>query len=201
MLTHISGAILCGGLNTRMNGQAKCNIRLGRQTFLQRLAQTLGSVCDDVSIITRHADNFWPVSLPVYSDIFSLRCSLTGVHTALSYSRHHHVFITACDTPLLVPDLIRLLLSKASPTDDVVVPIRNGYFEPLCALYSHNCLPVASELLQNQQPKISAMYSQVQVHTVSESEILTVDPNLDSFINVNTPQDLAQLLQKNTHGS
>ncbi len=196
MLSHISGAILCGGLNTRMNGQAKCNIRLGRRTFLQRLAKTLGSVCAEVSIIARHVEDHYSLSLPVHSDIFSLRCSLTGLHTALSYSLHHHVFITACDTPLLVPGLIRLLMDKASPGDDVVVPVLNGYFEPLCALYSRNCLPVATKLLQNGQPKISAIYSQVRVCTVPEDEIRTVDPNLDSFINVNTPEDLGGMLQK-----
>jgi molybdopterin-guanine dinucleotide biosynthesis protein A len=196
MLSHISGAILCGGLNTRMNGQAKCNIRLGRQTFLQRLAKTLGSVCTEVSIIARHAEDYCSVSLPVHTDIFSLRCSLTGLHTALSHSRHHYVFITACDTPLLVPDLIRLLMDQASPGDDVVVPVINGYFEPLCALYSCNCLPVATKLLQNGQPKISAMYSQVRVHTVPDAVIRTLDPKLDSFINVNTPEDLGRLFQK-----
>jgi molybdopterin-guanine dinucleotide biosynthesis protein A len=44
------------------------------------------------------------------------------------------------------------------------------------------------------------MYSQVRVRTVSEAEVLTVDPGLDSFINVNTPEDLAALLQRTGHG-
>jgi molybdopterin-guanine dinucleotide biosynthesis protein A len=59
---------------------------------------------------------------------------------------------------------------------------------------------VAGRLLESGLAKISAMYSQVRIRTVSEAEVLTVDPGLDSFINVNTPEDLAALLQRTGHG-
>jgi len=193
MIPKISGAILCGGLNTRMHGRIKSHLPLGDQTFLQHLAQTLQSVCAETCIVTRNPEEYSSSNLPVYTDIFSLRCSLSGIHAALNYSPRRHVFITACDTPLLLPEVIRLLMNQGSPADDVVVPVINGYFEPLCAIYSRTCLPLLSELLQAGQAKISAMYSRIRVHMVQEAEIRTADPRLDSFINVNTPQDLSDL--------
>ncbi|MDZ7762021.1 MAG: molybdenum cofactor guanylyltransferase [Desulfovermiculus sp.] len=196
MLTNISGAILCGGLNTRMHGQAKSQLPLGDQTFLQRLTQTLQSVCAQTCVITRTPDDYNSCPLPVYTDIFSLRCSLSGIHAALSHSPRQHVFITACDTPLLMPAVIRLLMDKGSEEDDVVVPVINGYYEPLCAIYSQTCLPLLSQLLEAGQAKISGMYSRIRVHIVQETEIRTADPNLDSFINVNTPEDLTRLQRR-----
>jgi molybdopterin-guanine dinucleotide biosynthesis protein A len=200
MLTSISGAILSGGRNSRMHGQNKGCLHLGKETFLQRLYQTLSAVCADVRVITRNPEDSCAGSFPVDTDIFSLRSSLTGIHAALHSSRRNYVFITACDSPLLVPGLIRLLMNRAVWGDEVVVPVVNGYFEPLCALYSKTCLPVAERLLQSGLAKISTMYSQVRIRTVSEAEVLTVDPGLDSFINVNTPEDLAALLQRTGHG-
>ncbi len=196
MLTAVSGAVLCGGLNTRMHGRTKSHLPLGRQTFLQRLTQTLQSVCTETSIITRNPEEYSSCNLPVHTDIFSLRCSLSGIHAALSYSPCKHVFITACDTPLLMPGVIRLLMDKGSKADDVVVPVINGYYEPLCAIYSQSCLPLLSRLLENRQAKISGMYSRVRVHMVQEAEVRTVDPHLDSFINVNTPEDLFSLQKR-----
>ncbi|MFW6142712.1 MAG: molybdenum cofactor guanylyltransferase [Desulfovermiculus sp.] len=196
MLSCVSGAILCGGLNTRMHGQVKSHLRLGDQTFLQRLTTTLESVCAEVCLITRNPEEFSASPLPKHTDIFPLRSSLSGLHAALSYSRHTHVFITACDTPLLAPTVIHLLMARGSLSDDVIVPVINGYYEPLCAIYSRRCLPVMAELLQKGLAKISAMFSRVQVRTVPQEDLRTADPGLHSFINVNTPEDLARLLKK-----
>lgn len=199
MLTSVSGAILCGGLNTRMHGLTKSLLPIGDQTFVQRLAQTLQTVCSEVFLITRTPKQYGFVPLPAYTDIFHLRCSLTGIHAALSHSGHKHVFITACDTPLLAPEVIRVLLAQACEEDDVVVPVIGGYYEPLCALYAQTCLPVTAELLQAGRAKISAMYSQVRVRTVPESEIRRADPDLESFLNVNTPQDLKCLRKRRSY--
>ncbi|MFO7876350.1 MAG: molybdenum cofactor guanylyltransferase [Desulfovermiculus sp.] len=196
MLSSVSGAILCGGLNTRMHGRVKSHLRLGDQTFLQRLTTTLESACVEVCIITRNPEEYSSSPLPKHTDIFPLRSSLSGLHAALSHSRQKHVFITACDTPLLAPAVIRLLMARGSRSDDVIVPVINGYYEPLCAIYSQRCLPVMAELLQKGLAKISAMFSQVQVQTVHQEDLCIADPGLHSFINVNTPEDLARLHKK-----
>lgn len=163
---------------------------------MQRLTTTLESVCSGVCIITRNPEEYSASPLPKHTDIFPLRSSLSGLHAALSFSRHEHVFITACDTPLLAPAVIRLLMSRGSRSDDVIVPVINGYYEPLCAIYSQRCLPVMAELLQKGLAKISAMFSEVQVQTVHQEDLCIADPGLHSFINVNTPEDLARLQKK-----
>jgi molybdopterin-guanine dinucleotide biosynthesis protein A len=95
-----------------------------------------------------------------------------------------------------MPGVIRLLMEKGSEADDVVVPVINGYYEPLCAIYSQSCLPLLSRLLEKRQAKISGMFSRVRVHMVQEAEVRTVDPHLDSFFNVNTPEDLFTLQKR-----
>ena len=122
------------------------------------------------------------------------RSSLTGIHTALANARTDHVFLTACDTPLLRPALVDTLLAHLRPEDDVVLPLKpDGYFEPLCALYSRRCLPHIEVQLARGDHKIIRFFDKVRVHPLPVSLLLKADPDLLSFRNANTPEELRSL--------
>ena len=75
---------------------------------------------------------------------------------------------------------------------DAVVPQPGAFPEPTHALYSRACLPHIEARLQANDLKISGFFEEVRVRYVDEGEVRQFDPELLSFFNVNSPEDLAR---------
>ncbi len=75
---------------------------------------------------------------------------------------------------------------------DVIVPRWDKFPEPLHAVYSKASLEPMREKLEAQMYKITAFYGRVSLRFVDRAEIERFDPDGRSFINVNTPEELAQ---------
>ena len=67
--------------------------------------------------------------------------------------------------------------------------------EPLCAVYTQRCLGPIENRLKRGDYRIRRFFNRVRVKRVSTKRLLTVDPDLRSFKNVNTPQDLDEVAQ------
>ena len=69
-----------------------------------------------------------------------------------------------------------------------------GFAQPLAAFYSKSCLHAINALLADSggRRSLRAALEQLNVCYVDESELLAVDPDLKSFFDLDTPQDLAQ---------
>ena len=105
------------------------------------------------------------------ADLFALRCSLTGLHAGLFHASASHVFVTACDTPFLKTELVALLLENVGPKWDVIIPETGKGMQPLCAVYSRQCLkPIARQLKKN-AARIVDFFPLVRVKKISESRL------------------------------
>jgi molybdopterin-guanine dinucleotide biosynthesis protein A len=134
--------------------------------------------------------------MTLVTDLFDVRSSLTGIHAGLFYACQPFTFVTACDTPFLQPALIRLLLGSTGNKADVVIPQTEMGLEPLCAVYSQRCLQPITQRLQQGDLRVRSFFRQVRVVHVNEDRLRRVDPDLESFYNINTPADLAQAQQR-----
>jgi molybdopterin-guanine dinucleotide biosynthesis protein A len=116
-------------------------------------------------------------------DAFPGSASLGGICTAIASARYDRVAVVGCDMPLLSPaELARLVAVDA----DAVVPRnREGFPEPLHAVYSKRCLGPIEARISAGQLKIAGFFPDVQTHFVDD-----VDPS--SYRNVNTPEALAE---------
>jgi len=195
----VSAAILAGGAATRMGGAVKALLDVDGRTILDRLAETLRPLFSEILLVAKEPEPFLALCTPeapwrLVLDALPGRSSLTGIHTALSNAKSQHVFLTACDTPLLHPALLTALLGFLSPQDDVVLPIKpDGYFEPLCAIYSWRCLPFIEAQLARGDHKIIRFFDQVRVRPLPLILLLETDPEMLSFKNANTPEELCIL--------
>ncbi|WP_027176414.1 MAG: molybdenum cofactor guanylyltransferase [Desulfovibrio aminophilus] len=191
----VTGAILAGGEGKRMGRVNKALLEVGGEPILGRLARTLGGLFEHVLVVARDAEPFADTGLPVVTDRHPQRSSLTGIHAALFHAETPFVFVTACDTPFLQPALVRALLAELGPDVDLVAPIReNGHYEPLCALYSRAaCLGPVEDLLRADQFQIIRFFPRVRVRAVPVGDLRRADPDLVSFANANTPDDLEAL--------
>jgi molybdenum cofactor guanylyltransferase len=119
---------------------------------------------------------------------------LGGIATALR-EIDGWALIVACDLPLVSATLCGWLASLAVLPEgsgaevDVVVPIVDGYEEPLHALYHRRCLAAIERRLALGERRVISFFPDVRVRRVGEDELRQVDPLLRSFVNVNTPAE------------
>jgi len=110
------------------------------------------------------------------------------------------VICVASDMPLLNPALFTALLALARETDetgndrwDAIVPLVDGYPEPMHALYHCRCLPAVEASLARGTYRATAFLAAIRVRYVEEAALRAVDPDLHSFLNANTPDEWAKI--------
>ncbi|MBD3308230.1 NTP transferase domain-containing protein, partial [candidate division KSB3 bacterium] len=129
------------------------------------------------------------LGFPVVPDIVPGKGALGGIYTGLVHARSEYIFCVACDMPALNQRLIRYMQHSTNGYD-VVVPKTPDGLHPLHAVYSKRCQPVIEALLHQNLLKISAMFPLLSTSYILPREIQQFDPGFESFLNVNTAEDL-----------
>ena len=191
-----SGVILAGGLNSRFSGKNKAFIRVGKVLILDAILSVFRSIFKEILLVAADPVEYLDWDLNLVTDMFPIRSSLTGLHSALFFATNPYVFVTACDTPFLKKKVIEQIIASIEPNADVIIPETSKGVEPLCAVYSKRCLKPIEKNLIEQKVKIRQFFENVRVRTVSENILREYDPELSSFFNINTPGDLL-LAKKN----
>jgi len=192
MTIPCTGVILSGGLNTRFDGENKAFISVGGRRIIDRLLDVFSDLFDEIILVTNHPELFLQWDLTIVTDIFDLRSSLTGIHTGLFYSNNPYAFFSACDTPFLKKELVEILVKQIEQKFDIIMPETAAGFEPLCAIYSKRCLKPAEDHLKANKVKIQWAFRSYRIKNIPENQLRTVDPELRSFLNINTPEDLVR---------
>lgn len=191
-----SGIILAGGLSSRFGGRNKALVEWNGRPLLDHIRQAFGDLFQEIILVTNAPGDFAAWDMTLVTDLFAERSSLTGIHAGLFYAKHPLAFVTACDTPLLQPALIRMLLETAGDDTDVVIPQTENGLEPLCAVYSQRCLHPISHRLRQGDFRIRSFFRKARVQHVPEKHLRQHDPDLRSFYNINTSDDLERVRQQ-----
>lgn len=190
-----TGVILAGGRNSRFGGREKALIPLAGKPMIDHIIAAFDGLFAEVIIVSNQPRLYFDRDATIVTDLIDTRSSLTGIHAGLFYSLCNDVFICACDTPLIRPALIATLLDARQDGIDVVVPQTPSGLEPLCAVYAQRCLNPIEHRLKRGDYRIRRFFDRVRVKHVSEKRLRPTDPNLLSFKNVNSPEDLAEVAQ------
>lgn len=190
-----TGVILAGGQNKRFAGTDKAFEQVGEASIFQHIYGMFRELFDQTLLVTNHPEKFMAWDIPMAADLFDFRSSLTGLHTGLFYTTTPYAFFAACDTPFLKKEMVRAVLEAIAPNLDIVVPRTALGFEPLCAAYSRQCLKPVQTQLDKKQLQIQRLFKTMRTREIPESVLRTIDPDLISFFNVNTPEDLEKARQ------
>jgi len=127
--------------------------------------------------------------IKLVSDIYPGKGPLGGIYTGLATSSCLGAIVVGCDMPFLSVALLDYM-AQFSPAFDVVVPRIREMVEPLCAVYSKDCLAPIQRLLKRNELRISELFNAAKVKYIEEDEINSFDPEHLSFFNINTRTDL-----------
>lgn len=189
MIQDCSALILAGGESRRM-GQDKASLVLDGQTLLQRMASIVQPLFNEVIVSVRQRRG--ETGLPQVCDDPAHVGPLAGLAAGLQGSRTSWLFAVACDMPFISAPLIEYLAQQRGAYQ-AVVPVVRGHPQPLAAFYAAACLPAAQACLNgNGKHSLRALLDTLTVRYVSEAEMLHTDPQLRSFFDLDTPDDLAR---------
>jgi molybdopterin-guanine dinucleotide biosynthesis protein A len=184
-------AIQAGGQSRRM-GQDKALLPFLGKPMIARLIERLTPIAAEILVTTNRPEAYHFLQLPLYRDLIPDRGALGGLFTALSKATQPLVAVVACDMPFINADLLaaerdRLIELEA----DLVIPHTGEGLEPFHAIYRREtCLPPLTAAIQADKWRVDSWFAQVKMHTFTRDEIIRYDPQLLSFRNVNTPEDL-----------
>ena len=193
MIANCTAIIMAGGDSRRM-GQDKANVKLGERTLLQSVAATLQPMFAEVIISVRQPRP--EIDLPQVCDNPAHSGPLAGLAAALERATTPWIFAVACDMPFITPAVIEYLARQRTGYE-AVVPMVGGYPQPLAAFYATSCLNAVQSILNgNGKHSMLAPLEMLPVRYVTEEEMLTVDPQLRSFFDLDTPQDVARAMNQ-----
>lgn len=185
-----AGAILAGGRSRRM-GCNKALLPLAGERIVDRILRALRAVFADVLIVAGDPAPFAGCGAPVVPDRMPGHGAIGGLHAALAASPAPRTFCIACDLPFAEAALIAHLVDLA-PGNDAVVPRTRAGVEPLFAVYAASCLPVLEAQIRAGALRADGLIERVTTRIVEAEDLMRIDPGLRSFVNINTPEDLAE---------
>jgi molybdopterin-guanine dinucleotide biosynthesis protein A len=187
----LTGVIQAGGRSTRMGGEPKALMEVGGRRIIERVADVLGQVTDDLLLVTNTPELYAWMGLAMVRDVFPDSGSLGGIYSGLEAARGEAAFTVACDMPFLSAAVARLVTARAHEAD-VVVPRTGPHYETLHACYARACLAPMERRLRSGQLKITGLFDEVRVLTIAEEEVARLADPAVVFSNVNTPEELAR---------
>ncbi len=188
MIHDCTGLVLAGGHSSRM-GQDKTVLEFEGQTLLQRTVGLLQTVFPRVLVSVRSPRQ--DVSVPQVIDEYPDAGPLAGLCAGLAKVDTPWVFAVAADMPFLMPEVIRQLASRREGVQ-AVVPVIQGCPQPLAAYYAASALPEIRALLAAPgKHSLRGALERLTVCRVHETRLQGVDPSLRSFIDLDTPDDVA----------
>lgn len=205
------GIILAGGRSERLAGLpvgpgGKATLAYGGEPLLSRVCRAVAVVVPRVIVVAAHGQPLPPLAagVEVIRDSTAAAGPLAALRDGLEQAGRHArpprwAFVGSCDVPLLAPAVVRLLLDIArSCTPRFVVPMVGGHPQVLTAVVACDLLAESAALaaLGGSPRRLLAEIvarEPERVRFVTAEEIARVDAGLDSFADVDTPEDLARL--------
>lgn len=193
-LTDVTAVILAGGRSARFGGDKGLAAWRGRR-LVDHVLERLPDKRDGTVLVIRREqdDGTWPGVTTVHDDPDLGDGPLRGVIGGLAACRTTWAWVVACDQPLVSADLLQALLQSARPDDLALIPEWDGRLKPVTGLYAVKTgLQLAECAAAGEQSLIGALKT-VGFRVFDQEECGRHDPDGIGFLNINRPEQLAQL--------
>lgn len=187
-----SAIILAGGRSSRM-GTPKEALDFGGVTILQRIVDELTPLFAEVLVVGAPQGKIEVSSVRLLHDETAFAGPLDALRRGLVASSNQIAFACSCDLPLLKADLATGLCAMLE-TFEAAIPTVNGHDQPLCAAYRKDAASKIAAILDSGDKRMQTLVSALNTRSVVDIELRRFDPDLRSFMNVNTPADYAKAL-------
>ena len=200
MVGTTAGVVLVGGRSSRM-GRPKAWLEWHGSTLLARAAGLLSRTLDGPVVVVAAPGQELPplpAGVEVVTDPVEGVGPMQGVATGLHAigDRADAAFVASTDMPFLHPAFVRRV-AAARGDADVALPFARGFRQPLAAAYRTGLAGLVTDLIAQGRSRPGMLYEHCAVLRLTDADLLAdaavarLDPDLDSVLNVNTPEDYA----------
>jgi molybdopterin-guanine dinucleotide biosynthesis protein A len=196
-----AAAILAGGESRRLRDKAL--IPLAGKPMIFHMIESCMDLVDEILVVVNskeqadainQLDNHrtrFKIVVDTKEDFVS---PLLGARTAFVNSSSRVTLLVPCDSPLMKASVLELLFSAIDGLDAVVPRYPDGHIEPLHATYKTDVSRVVAEgALSSGKRSMRDLITKIRTLYLSTDIIKRLDPELESFMNVNTIEDLRKV--------
>lgn len=183
-------------------GRPKAWLPFGDETMLQWVVRTLSEVVSPIVVVAAPDQEVpsVPSDVEIVRDkqeglgpLAGLAAGLTALH-----GRVDAAYASSCDVPLLTPGFVRAVIGHLGE-HDLAIPRDANYHHPLAAVYRTSLGERCAALLAEGRRRPFDLVRSSNVREIDVAELRSVDPNLDSLRNANTPEEYEALLKQSGH--
>ena len=192
-----SALILAGGMGSRLGYREKALIDINGRPLIELIIERLEKVVDSIIISVRDRAQGEMLEAALgrryrfaYDEHKNLG-AISGILAGLSECEDEYCFVSACDMPFVNANVVDLLFEKSKNYDAAIPRWEDGFLEPLHAVY--RCVTMIHETkkaIEKGEKIIIAPIFKMKVNYVPVNEIRKLDPDLRTFININTSEDI-----------
>ena len=197
MVSVYSALILAGGESRRFGGP-KALVEIAGRPLIAHVAHAMASLAGEtiVSVASPEGEAQIRPVLPgvVFAhDVHQGRGPIEGFHEGFRAARGDLVLVAPCDAPLLRASLYRLLLEVLGDHDAAVPKLEVP--DPVRAVYRRDRVMEVLEASSTVRSP-SALVDRLNRVDVPTERLREIDPDLSSFVDVNTQIDLVEALHR-----
>ncbi|MHA2374589.1 MAG: molybdenum cofactor guanylyltransferase [Candidatus Thorarchaeota archaeon] len=190
-------AILAGGNSARFDSE-KAMAEFRGRALLSHMIDIAKQLSPTVLIVVSSEEQAKALEKTVKDGTFvidpedSVKSALTGAVTAFEYTETKYSLLLPVDTPLASVKLLKALVPLIPGHGAVVPTWPSGYLEPLHSIYlaEHAYIHGVQSLDDGKYRMRNLLDSLSNVLNVSTDVLKEFDPELNTFANMNTSEDL-----------
>jgi len=187
----ITGIILSGGKSSRL-GEEKGLASFNGKPLISYAINVLQPICGKLIISANNQiEEYKKYGYDVVQDEVKGIGPMGGILTCLKKSESRFNLILSCDTPFMSSAVFEYLLDSADYYQ-IVVPMHDGFIEPLCSIFATNVLWELQHSVESGNYKMHDFFKK------TDFKAIDIIPELpfysdDLFVNINTPKELKGL--------
>lgn len=193
---------MAGGSATRFNSGDKGLFELNGKPLLNHVVDAVKGIAEEIIVVTNTQER-----ADAYSKIISAKAAfavdvaqskgpLVGALTGFEAAKGDYSLLLPFDSPFVSREVISLLFDLCVGKTAVIPRHTDMEIEPLHAVYDTKlAVEATKETLADNQFDMHSMIKRLRgVRYVSTIVIEQLDPDLKTFVNINTPLDLRKAL-------
>lgn len=185
----LSGLLLMGGQNTRMNGTRKAFLSYRGRPFYRHLAESMAGL-EQLYLSVEAAGLYPGIPYRQIIDQYPRIGPLGGIASALSETGAAALLVLPCDMPGITRGFVDYLRDWWQRYHEPFIISHGERLQPLVGVYTQACLPVISQMIAAEEYRLRTLIRQMKFKIISVDDI---DGAGQMLVNVNTPEDFQQL--------
>ena len=197
---NCSAIILSGGQSSRFYTNKSIAMLLGKP-LISHVVDRIRPVVDEVLVVVaseeqkKVLENILNNPIRIVIDEYSIRSPIVGALTGFKYALGKYSILLPNDTPFISTKVVSLFLQLITGLEAVIPIWPNNYIEPLQAIYETEAVyEAALQAFEEKKYSVKNMIMNLtKLIYVSTTILKNFNGTLNTFLNVNTPQNMKEV--------